>query len=56
MPRMAYAIAHLRESHQVHARRIDGEVAVRGRIHQVFLEFVGGHSSVVLSRQTSLVH
>ncbi|ODM22447.1 hypothetical protein SI65_00035 [Aspergillus cristatus] len=40
MPGMTYAITHLREGHQVHAERIDGEVVVRARIHQVLLEFV----------------
>lgn len=40
MPGMTYAIAHLREGHQVHAGRIDGKVVVRARIHQALLEFV----------------
>lgn len=40
IPGMTYAIAHLKEGHQVHAGHIDGKVVVRARIHQVLLEFV----------------
>lgn len=40
MPGMTHAIAHLRDGHRVHVGRLEDEVVVRARIHQVLLEFV----------------